>query len=194
MKRSLAILAAGATIAAAPALAGTLEQPAPEAPVAPAEPLDLSPDWTGFYGGAQLGFGDVDSNLPGVSGDDVIGGLTVGYDHDFGNWVAGGALDIDWADINIAPGVNVDQVFRAKLRGGYKIGRGLLYATGGFANIDTSGLGDDDGYFIGGGYEHMVTDNISVGGEVLYHEVETFGATAADIEATTVQLRATYRF
>ena len=194
MKRTLALFATGTALAATPALAGTIEQPEPDKPVAPAEPLDLSPDWTGFYGGAQLGFADIDSNVPGITGDDAIGGLTVGYDHDFGQWVVGGALDIDWAEINVAPGVDVDQVFRAKVRGGYKIGDGLLYATGGFANIDTSGLGDDDGYFVGGGYEHMVTDNVSVGGEVLYHEVDTFGGTVADIEATTVQLRATYRF
>lgn len=80
------------------------------------------------------------------------------------------------------------------MRGGYKIGRGLLYGTGGYAWADTDALNDDDGWFVGGGYEHLVTDNIAIGGEVLYHQFDDFGNTGADLDATTVQARATFRF
>lgn len=195
MKRTLTLLAATPALVAGPALAGSMEAPA-EQPVVeqPVQQVSTGPDWTGLYGGGQLGFADVDSNLPGVSGDGAIGGLTFGYDHDLGNWVVGAGLDYDWTDVNIAPTVDVENVFRAKLRGGYKIGNGLAYATGGYTNIDASTLGDDDGYFIGAGYEHMVTDRVSVGGEVLYHEVDSFAGTAADVDATTAQVRATFRF
>ena len=195
MKKALILLAAGASLAAAPALAGG-PQPAPaEAPLAPAVPVaDTSPDWTGFYGGVQLGYADVDTNAPGVSGDDFIGGVTFGYDYDLGDWVVGGALDYDWADIGIAPGTSVENVFRAKLRGGYKIGKGLVYATGGYADVQTDLLGDDDGYFAGVGYEHLITDQFSVGGEVLYHDINNFNSTPTDVEATTVQVRGTFRF
>ena len=122
-----AIIALPVMILAAPAFAGSADAPAPDpiiatpAPVAPA-----SPDWTGFYGGAQLGWGTADTNVAG-SDDGFIGGLTGGYDYDLQNgFVVGAGLDYDFADIDAAPGITVEQVFRAKLRGCYKIGNGLL--------------------------------------------------------------------
>ena len=71
---------------------------------------------------------------------------------------------------------------------------GRLQANGGYAWADTDNVGDDSGYFIGGGYEHMVTQNISIGGEVLYHQFDNFGTVNTDIDATTAQVRATFRF
>lgn len=195
MKRIFTLLAGASVVLAGPALAGSMDAPAEEAPITPAAPVvNTGPDWTGFYGGGQLGYANIDTSAPGVSGDDVIGGLTFGYDYDLGNWVVGGGLDYDWADVSLAPGTSLDNVFRAKLRGGYKLGDGLLYGTGGYANADVSPLGDDDGYFIGAGYEHMIADNLSLGGEVLYHEFNNFAGTPTDVEATTVQVRGTFRF
>ena len=153
-----------------------------------------APDWTGAYVGGQVGWAGVDTNIAGRDGDDVIGGLVAGYDHDLGNWVIGGGLDYDFADINLGGGTTLDNVFRAKLRGGYKLGDGLIYATGGWAQAETSNLGSDDGYFIGAGYEQKLTENFSVGGEVLYHDFNNFNGTTTDVEATTVQLRGIFRF
>jgi opacity protein-like surface antigen len=150
-------------------------------------------DWTGFYVGGQLGvaFGDADFAS---SDESVIGGVTLGYDHDFGQWVLGGALDYDFTDIDIAPGSALEEIFRLKVRAGPKIGRGLLYGTGGYAYADSDNMGDEDGWFIGGGYEYMVNDRFSVGGEVLYHEFDGFDGTNNDVDVTTVQVRATFRF
>lgn len=198
MKYMLSAAAASALMAGT-AFAGNIE-PAPMEPViAPAPaPVFSSPNWTGFYAGGQLGYANVDTNVANVDGDGIIGGLTVGYDYDLGNWVVGGGLDYDWADVDLsptAPTTSVDNIFRAKLRGGYKLGNGLLYATAGYANADTNNLGDEDGYFVGGGYEHMLTENFSMGGEVLYHEFDGFGpANNIDVDATTAQVRATFRF
>jgi len=194
MFKTTTAIATVAAFMAAPALAGNVTEPAPE-PVVAAPPAPVTPDWTGFYGGGQLGWAWVDTNVGGVDGDDIIGGIVAGYDYDFGNWVVGGGLDYDFADVDLS-GTNValENVFRAKLRGGYKIGRGLAYGTGGYAYADTNNLGSDDGWFIGGGYEHLVTDNISVGGEVLYHEFDNFDGSGIDVDATTLQARATYRF
>ncbi len=152
-----------------------------------------SVDWTGFYVGGQLGYGFADSDLT-SSDESFMGGVTLGYDRDFGNWVLGGALDYDFADANVAPGTDLEEVFRLKVRGGPKIDRGLLYGAAGWANADTSNLGDDDGWFIGGGYEYMVSDQFSVGGEVLYHQFDSFNGTGNDIDFTTLQVRATFRF
>ncbi|WP_294622707.1 outer membrane beta-barrel protein [uncultured Roseovarius sp.] len=199
MSKTIAFpLLAAVSLAAVPVLAGSPEpapsepaiQPAAPAPVAPA-----SPNWTGFYAGGQLGYANVDTNVPGLDGDGFIGGLTAGYDYDLGNWVIGAGLDYDWTDIGLGGGNSLESVWRAKLRGGYKIGNGLLYGTGGYAEADVNTLGSDDGYFVGAGYEHAVMENFTVGGEVLYHEFDNFGGGGGpDVEATTVQLRGTFRF
>jgi hypothetical protein len=190
--------AAVSALMAGTAFAGNIE-PAPMEPViAPAPaPMFSSPNWTGFYAGGQLGYANVDTDIANVDGDGFIGGLTAGYDYDLGNWVVGAALDYDWADVGLSnvPETTVDSIFRAKLRGGYKLGNGLLYATGGYAMADTNNLGDEDGYFVGAGYEHLITESISLGGEVLYHEFDGFNTVPnTNVEATTVQVRATFRF
>ncbi|MFX0543729.1 outer membrane protein [Roseovarius sp. S4756] len=197
MKYLLSAAAASALMTGT-AFAGNIE-PAPMEPViAPAPaPVFTSPNWTGFYAGGQLGYGDVDTDLAGVDGDGLIGGLTAGYDYDLGNWVIGAGFDYDWTDITLSTvNLDVDSVWRAKLRGGYKLGNGLLYATGGYANVDVQTLGDEDGYFVGAGYEHLITENISLGGEVLYHQFDGLpaGGVDTDPEATTAQVRATFRF
>lgn len=205
MKLTRTMIAAfGATAIAAPAFAGSL-QPAPAEPMiqAPAPvAMSMGRDWTGGYAGLQLGYADVDAGTLAdgtrLTGDDVIGGLTLGYDWQFGNFVAGVGVDADIADIGVGtvPGLGdltLERVYRLKARAGYSFGNGLLYATGGGVGADVDGLGYDTGYFVGAGYEHMVTNNISLGGEVLYHEFDNFKDTT-DIDATTFQIRANYRF
>ncbi|WP_170762137.1 outer membrane protein [Ruegeria lacuscaerulensis] len=154
-----------------------------------------SGNWTGFYGGAQFGYADIDTNISGVDGDGAIGGLVLGYDYDLGDWVVGGGFDYDWTGIELTPGVEVEDVWRIKGRAGYKVSpQGLLYGVGGYAKAGTDNLGSDDGWFIGAGYEQIVVPNVSVGGEILYHEFNNFDSTGIDVDATTVQVRATYRF
>lgn len=192
MKRLLSAVAASALMAGT-AFAGNIEAAPMEAVIAPAPPpapVYASPNWTGFYAGGQLAYATIDSNSSRNDDDGLIGGLNAGYDYDLGNWVVGAGLEYDWADIT-AGGADVDSIWRAKLRGGYKLGDGLLYATAGYANADIDTIGDRDGYFIGTGYEHLITENISLGGEVLYHN---FDSTGADVEVTTAQVRATFRF
>ncbi len=211
MKLTRTMIAAfGATALAAPAFAGSAD-PAPMEPMiqAPAPvAMSMGRDWTGGYAGLQLGYADVDAGtvsgtgtaLDGtaLTGDDVIGGLTLGYDWQFGNFVAGVGADADIADLEIGGGAaTLERVYRLKARAGYSFGDGLLYATGGGAGADIDGFGYNTGYFVGAGYEHMVTNNISLGGEVLYHEFDDIGeigGNSIDAEATTFQIRANYRF
>ena len=194
MRSKIFALTSAATLAVTPAFAGNLETPVAEpAPQPVPQAMPVTADWTGFYAGGQLGFGDVDTDA-GASGDGAIGGLVAGYDYDYGTWVLGGGIDYDFADIDVGGATVVENVARLKLRGGYKMGNGLLYATGGMAYADTDTLGSDNGYFVGVGYEHKVTDQFSLGGEALYHQFDDFDGSGIDVDATTVQLRGTFRF
>lgn len=211
MKYLLSAAAASALMAGT-AFAGNIE-PAPVEPVIMPAPMPVyaSPDWSGFYAGGQLGFADVTGDGVGGSdglpfdanGDGFIGGLTLGYDHDFGDWVAGVGADYDWTDISLGSNADATQnsklesIWRLKARAGYKIGDGLLYATAGYAQADTKDWGSEDGYFVGAGYDYLITEQISLGGELLYHEFNDFSGgsvTDYDAEVVTAQVRATYRF
>ncbi len=194
MKYLLPVAAASALMAGT-AFAGNSQSALYETAIAPA-PAYQSPNWTGFYAGGEMGYASVDIGTPfgGLESDGVIGGLIAGYDFDLGNLVIGAGLDYDWSDIELIPGVDVDSIWRAKLRGGYKIGNGLLYATTGYTEIEASAggfTGSEDGYFVGGGYDYLASDNMSLGGEVLYHD---YDVTGGSLEASTFQIRAAYRF
>lgn len=182
-------------LGAAPGLAGSLDDPviAPP-PMAPQVVPVLGPDWTGLYGGVQLGYGDVDTSASGVDGDGAIGGVIVGYDYDFGSYVIGAGLDYDIADIDLGSAASLEDVLRVKLRAGVEAGPALVYATGGYARAGTDNLGSDDGYFVGAGVDYPLTDSWTLGGELLYHEFDDFNGSGIDVEATTLQARLSFRF
>ena len=148
-------------------------------------------DWTGGYGGIELGYGDLSAST-GANDEGSLYGLTAGYDYDFGSWVIGAGIDYDWSDITLG-GTSVDNIARLKLRAGYDVGNGLAYGTLGGARAYTA-AGDDSGWLVGVGYEHMITNNVTLGGELNYHEFDNFAGTGTDIDATTLQLRTTFRF
>lgn len=191
---SLALIASGL---AGVATAGSLETAPVEAPVyTPAPtPVATGSDWTGFYGGLQVGNTDVDSDSGLLDGDDTSYGVHAGYDYDFGTFVLGGELDYDKTDIDLGTGgANVDSVARAKLKAGYDFGNTLVYATAGAARADTN-VGDETGPFAGLGVTYKVTDQYTIGGEVLQHKFDDVGGTSGnDLDATTISLRGSMRF
>jgi outer membrane immunogenic protein len=202
-------------------------------PYAAAAPVAYN--WTGFSIGLQAGYSfgssnasalEFDTDLDGAFGDVVIagggdafapgfsddfeggfsGGVNVGYDHQFGAFVLGAVLDINYVDasdnvtgFSVTPAFysfdrDVDFLATARLRAGYAYDRFMIYATGGlaYAKLDygfstnspaafggVSG-GDEDawGYTVGAGVEAMVTEKISVGLEYLYTDLDAEAQTA----------------
>lgn len=190
-----------ATVSTA-ALAGSVGDTVVEAPVTYTAPAPApSLDWTGFYGGVQLGYGDVNTdNIVGGDGDGAIGGIHGAYLYDYGDYVIGGEVDINAADIEFGPGGtgDIDSLTRLKLKAGYDFGNTLVYGILGAAYADTSiGGGDfsDTGFVVGAGVDYMFTPQWVVGGEVLYHDFgDDFDGTGVEVDATTVQMKVSYKF
>lgn len=140
--------------------AADLRRPAP-AYKAPA--VVVAESWAGLYAGAAIGYAwqkdNLDETLRGTgvpsgftpistSPDGVKLGGFLGYNWQFGAWVAGIEGDLEWADIggstanfigsndSYSPSTDWQASVRGRL--GYAVGDMLIYATGGvaFANIE----------------------------------------------------------
>jgi outer membrane immunogenic protein len=202
MKSRVTLLSAtfvATAFAVLPAFAGGPTEPVPEPVIVPViEPVAAGGDWTGGYVGAQLGYGNVTSGGAGLDGNGAIGGVHAGYRYDFGTAVVGAELDYDLANVDLdAPDSSLDNVARLKLMAGADLGRTLVYGTvgGAYANATVGGAElSDRGYFAGIGADYALTEQWSVGGEVLAHRFDDFDGSGVDLKATTATLRASFNF
>jgi outer membrane immunogenic protein len=186
---ALGLVAAGAASAAdLPSRKGPVLAPIAYAPVF---------TWTGFYVGANAGYGigTIDSTNFGVlptfsDPDGFIGGGQIGYNYQIGQIVLGAEADFQGADLKarVSGGgftasneLNYFGTVRARL--GFAFDRFLPYVTGGFAygNVKNSLNGpgfafrDDNiqyGYTIGAGLEYAFTNNLTAKIEYLYVDLE----------------------
>jgi opacity protein-like surface antigen len=181
-------------VAATSTYAGSAD-PAPVEPMI-VEPVTVAPtpmggDWTGAYGG--LSFGNLSADADDFEDSEGVYGVYGGYDYDFGQFVVGGELDYQTGEDIELGGIEVDDILRAKVRGGYDLGRTLVYGTVGAAQL-SSNIGDDTGIVGGLGVEYKVTEQFTVGGEYLAHRFDDFDDTGIDVEADTVSIRGSFRF
>ncbi len=181
--------------------AGGLAEPVAVAqPVVVAAPAPASYDWTGFYAGAQLGYGELDNDALDDDTNGAIFGVHAGYLYDLGSIVLGAEIDYDGTNISSdgpEDGVDLDSVARAKLIAGYDAGVWMPYITAGGARAMTSGDvdGEGDGAFAGLGVSYSMNSSMRLGFEVLGHQFEDFDDTdGLDIDATTATLRVSYVF
>ncbi len=211
MIQKLAI-AASLLVAAGAAQAADMYSPsAKDAPV-----YVSASNWGGFYIGATVGAAGLktkyaepleytDTKMAPITGGGAIGGLTVGYNWQFGKVVLG--VEGDWSAASVGDssgdyygsGRSTLSDF-ATIRGrlGYTFDRTLIYATGGAAFGDfkscfgsyyaftypseycKSANGFVTGYTVGGGVEQALTEHLSMKLEALYSD---FGTThGADLE------------
>lgn len=199
MKTIAALIATAALTA--PAFAGGPTVVAEEPMIAPVAEAYVAPglDWTGAYVGAQLGYGDVDSNGAALDGNDWFGGVHAGYRWDLGNWVAGSELSYDATNIGLGAvaGDELSDVLALKLTAGREIGNSLVYGTLGAAHANASVAGadlSDTGLIYGMGFDYAVSERWTVGGEVTEHKFDNFDASGVDFDATTVKAKVGMRF
>jgi outer membrane immunogenic protein len=211
--KNIAIIAFVGALSTSTAFAadlGIVQQPAPAAYTSGAF------DWSGFYAGANLGYGwtELEDNgltLDGIDG--ILGGVQVGYNYDFGGFVLGLEGDIQLSDMNFTQdlggatgGIGVDYFGTLRARAGVAVDRFMPYVTGGVAwargaySISAPGISvelEDNfvGWTVGGGVEYAVTDNVTVKGEYLYADFgEADFGTGDDVNFTSHIVRAGVNF
>jgi outer membrane immunogenic protein len=162
--------------------------PAPEVPMIAAAPIAAAYDWTGFYIGANVGYGwgKLDRNGGGAGRlngdiDGIVGGAQVGGNWQWDKFVAGLETDIQGTGFDserrgnrsFDPKGGIFGTVRGRV--GFAFDRFLVYGTGGFAYSDVNIKRNNDdwkwGWTAGGGVEAAVTDNISVKVEYLYADL-----------------------
>lgn len=189
----LLILLAGALIGTQ-AYAADLPYKAPTYKAPAYTPEVVAPEltWNGFYVGANVGYGWADFGVSGASENlnGVIGGLQIGYNWQFGNYVLGAEADVQGSGENKSDSTTVlgttftiDQKIKwfgtARARLGYAFGPWMVYATGGAAwqnyelSVSAGGgsLSDNTtkiGWTAGGGLEWMFMPRWSAKAEYLY--------------------------
>jgi outer membrane immunogenic protein len=172
-----------------------------------APPLVAPPSWTGFYLGVNIGSGFGEDRVgfgfagaPALATIDsafsgFLGGGQVGYNYQFGSFVAGFEADLQASSLKSTlttpalPGLSasysqsIPWFGTARARLGYAQGSWMIYATGGYAYaaVDTSAtatagplvasVSSDDarsGWTAGSGIEVGLTPSWSLKGEYLY--------------------------
>jgi len=152
-------------------------------------------DWTGAYLGISGGFAGNELNLSGINGtsidygdDGFLIGATLGYNKQFGSFVAGVEADISYIDLDsrisgasdpygfgFATTASANYFATVRGRLGYAIDRVLIYGTGGVAFSDLEvvtpgGRVDANtvGYTVGGGVEYAFSQRFTAKAEYLY--------------------------
>jgi outer membrane immunogenic protein len=180
----VALLAAPATAADLPRQAAPYRSPA----------YVTSYNWTGFYLGANAGYGWGNSDGLDLRGGFIGGQVGYNWQGAGSPWVLGVEVDSAWADFGrsdtfattaglVSVSSNANYIGTARARVGYAFDRTLVYVTGGVGWINneesinatagpfTIGVSDSRmhiGGVVGAGVEHAIAPNWSVKAEYLY--------------------------
>ncbi len=198
---------------AGPAMAADLSRadaPAVKAPAVVPTPVF---SWTGFYIGANAGYGwGSGDGLPGSLGADPqgwVGGGQAGYNYQFdNNVVAGVEADLQGGDISAEAGglsstLNTLGTVRGRL--GYAAGRVMPYVTGGLAwgnnSLDYLGLDQSKthvGWTAGAGVEYALSEHWTAKTEYQYTDLGSkfYDALGADagVTAHTAKVGVNFKF
>lgn len=201
MRRIVPALAALMLAApAAPALAGGIAEPAPEAIYVPVDDAT----WDGWYAGLSIGYGDGEGTGPGQVYDGNRIGAFLGYRYDMGNFVIGGEIDFEHGVmyLNGSTTDGVNEMLRSGFEFGYDAGALLPYATLGavamwYENPPPIPAFDDIsfGLFYGLGLDYDINGSITVGAELLLHQFDDDAPLPGQSQdVTTFNVNAAFRF
>jgi len=137
-----------------------------------------------------------------------MAGIHIGYNWQTpSNWVYGIEADLGIVNDEIEDEDVTDYLATIRGRLGYAFGNSLIYGTAGVAFVgygdDLQDAGSDDtavGFVVGGGVEHKLSNNFSLGVEGLYYNVSSDGENIfdgnfdIDRDFWAVRARATYHF
>jgi len=174
-------------------------------------------NWTGFYIGANggYGWGTSDWSVAGIGIADTkpkgwLAGGTLGYNYQVGSFVWGLEGDFDWSDMKGSSACVVggfvtcesQQSWLATFRGrvGYAFDRWLPYITGGGAYghikatasnplIAASVSNNQLGWTVGAGLEYAFLGNWSAKIEYLYVDLGSFDTTAFSATPITINFK-----
>ena len=197
---------------ASQSFAGGLADPIIPIAPPPPPPVVVPLDW---YVGLQAGIVSGDVAPPEVLGatfDDIafegpVFGVHAGVQRSFGAFTLGGEIDWNTTDGDLEDSgtdsvIEMDTLAHLKLRAGTTIGSAFVYGTAGLAytsmTIDPTFAAaidvSDTAPFFGLGADVMVSQSISVGGEVLVHSFEDIDDSGYDVDFNTAMLRVSYHF
>ena len=217
------LISIGCALAMSVAAAQAADLPARVAAPAPVVVATVY-NWTGFYIGANVGYGWAAGTVEslGLSADvgDLKGpfaGGQIGYNYQTGQFVWGIEADGQWANINqnytalgLAFDDKVNYFFTVRGRLGVAMQNVLLYGTGGYAfggwkssvtnGVTTLSISDSRGGWTAGGGAEFGFGNWSAKLEYLYlqsfdKDETVFGNTVTwNVHVHTVKLGLNYRF
>ena len=193
------------------AQAGNLEEVSAVPPIASIVTPVGGSDWTGFYAGLQFDAVSGNTERDRISSfkADLEGSIVsgfVGYRWAFGQYIVGAELDIalngDGWMIYTEGGLGPERPYdiNSALRFGGEFGRelggGLAYVGLGFTKLDVEldREFDDQGYYVGIGYDYFVTDSIMVGVEINYHDFSELDGASDRVTPITLGMNAAFKF
>jgi outer membrane immunogenic protein len=167
---------------------------APEQPAMP-----VAERWGGIYAGVSVGYGFLKDTIPAQGKDWIYGGF-VGYNHQWGNFVAGVEGGIDRADIlfDDGSGIASEYIYTGRVRAGWGNDKVFIYGSLGAEHGTTINLppanSKDTALQLGGGFEYAVTDKVAVGTDYTYTKYKEFGDLPLDVTTQRLQARLIYTF
>ncbi|GGF88454.1 membrane protein [Azorhizobium oxalatiphilum] len=172
---------------------------------APAQAAPL-PSWTGFYVGANAGYGW--GSAAGMEPSGFVGGIQGGYNLQFAGspFMVGVETDFNWSGQSDGP-FKLNNLGTIRARAGITSDRILVYGTLGAAygqgEYQVAGLSNSQtswGWALGAGAEYALDRNWSARAEYMYVDLgdstygSWFGPTSAGYDGSVLRAGVNYRF
>ncbi len=161
-------------------------------------PEPVAERWGGFYVGAALGFGQATDTAPAKADGTAYGGF-VGYNKQWGNFVAGVEATADSFDATFDDGSGIKSrfIYAGRVRAGWA--NDLIFAYGsigaqqGVTNI-AAPFTKDTALQLGAGFDFAVTKNVGLGLDYTHASYKKFADLPIDVKTHKFQARLSYTF